>query len=594
MKKLLIFYALCLISFVSLAQTITAVDNTYMTDDTQSIVFQIADDYEKKYFEHFPEMALFWGKAGIEQSRFSDHSIEARQAWEQLEDTWIEALNKVDERSLIGTNAHTTYLLLKENLDNEKAVRMCQEPLWNVNPLNGWHIILGNVAEKQPLENTTHLMQALKRWSSVPKLAEDEIANLKTGLTKGYTAPKPAVKRVINQLEMMLDTPIEKSPFYVMIDKASDQAFRKEMTQIIQTKVNPSLEKYLVYLQKEYLPHSRDEIGLSALPNGMECYQTKLKQFTTLSIDPETIFNYGEEHMAELSKEIATIGLKEFGLLEPNLVFQQAIETSKNTFHSENELIAYNQNALAKAQAQLPQWFYEIPKAQCQLKPYPLHRAKSGAPGEYHPPHEDGKTPGTFYINTYEPMNKSRVDLEATLFHELLPGHHYQIALAQEDKKQHSVNQYLWNSGFVEGWALYTERLADEMELYEDNISKLGMLSNEALRTARLVVDPGIHAFGWTRDEAITFLEQFTAMDKNIIAAEVDRYIMLPGQATSYMLGKREIEKLRTYAATTLKDKFDIREFHKQVLKNGAVTLPMLQANLMSWVETEQLNSDRA
>lgn len=195
-----------------------------------------------------------------------------------------------------------------------------------------------------------------------------------------------------------------------------------------------------------------------------------------------------------------------------------------------------------------------------------------------------------FYINTFEPQKRNRIDQEATLFHELIPGHHFQIALTYENKGLPSLNKYLWNSGYGEGWALYVERLADEMGLYEDDISKLGMLSNEILRAARLVVDTGIHTMGWSREKAIHFLVSHTSLSKAIIEAEVDRYIMLPAQATSYMLGKTEIENLRDLAKKQLKDRFDIRAFHNQVLKNGSVSLPVLKILIENWLR-EQLSS---
>lgn len=186
---------------------------------------------------------------------------------------------------------------------------------------------------------------------------------------------------------------------------------------------------------------------------------------------------------------------------------------------------------------------------------------------------------------------KSRIDQEATLFHELIPGHHFQIALVYENKTLPPLNRYLFNAGFGEGWALYSERLADEMELYQDEISRLGMLSNESLRAARLVVDTGIHAFHWSREKAVDYLKQHTALSENIIEGEVDRYIMMPGQATAYLLGKNEILRLRQVAKEELGDHFDIRQFHNQVLKNGVVSLSLLKDQIESWIERQRTNA---
>ena len=303
---------------------------------------------------------------------------------------------------------------------------------------------------------------------------------------------------------------------------------------IVEAVINPALKRYADYLEKDYLPFARTEIGVSALPNGLACYQAKVKKETTLEMTPKEIYEYGLQHMEELKKEVAAIGLKELGIEEMSEVFQQAKNRSEYLFQSEEAILKYNFAALDKAKAKLSAWFHTIPQLECTIKPYPEYQAKTGAPGEYNPPSEDGSQPGVFYINTYAPNKKSRVDQEATVFHELLPGHHFQVAIAYENKSHHSLDKYLWNAGYGEGWALYVERLADEMGLYTDEVSRLGMLSNEALRTARLVVDPGMHVMNWTRDQAVTYLKQHTALSDDIIEGEVDRYSMMPGQATAY------------------------------------------------------------
>lgn len=551
-------------------------------------VTELANDYEAKYFSYFPEMALFWGKTNIPQNKFSNHSYENQLKWQALQDQWLEELSQIDEATLIRSSEHTTYQLLRESLENAKAARICKETLWDVNPLKGWHIELGVISSKQPLKTSLERKQALERWATIPQLVQDEINNLKQGLVEGYSAPKPVVERVIKQLDLMIPNDIKASPFYAMADRANDAAFASKISELIKLKINPSIKQFRDFLESDYLPKARTEIGLSALPNGEACYLAKIKESTTLAIEPKAIYSFGENHMSALEKEISQIGLTEFKVIDTAVIFQKAIQTSHNYFQTESDILRYNTNALERARAKLPQWFHSLPKAACIVTPYPAHRAQTGAAGEYHPATEDGKSPAMFYINAYDPPNKSRVDQEATLFHELLPGHHLQVALAQEEKSHHPIDSYLWNAGFGEGWALYSERLADEMNLYGDNISKLGMLSNEALRTARLVVDPGIHVFGWSRQQAIDFMKKHTALDRNVIEGEVDRYIMMPGQATSYMLGKREIDTLREYSKSILKEKFDIRDFHDQVLKHGAVTLPMLRANIMSWLETER------
>lgn len=560
-----------------------------MTHDTKAKLRAIADGFEKDYFDHFPEQGLFWGKTDIPLDRFTDHSLRSHQEWQNLENNFLNELNKLDEVDLTNSSEHITFLLLKEHLENNIADRVCRNELWSVDPLFGWHNILTMVAEKQPVNTPEYQNLALSRWQSVDKIAVDEIAKLRQGLKQRYSAPKPAVERVIKQIELLISTPVTDSPFYESAKLVESNTFKEKLSDTIERKIYPTLTSYLEFLKNEYFPQARDTIGISALPDGKICYQAKIKKETTLDISPSEIHEYGLQYMDQLMSEIMSIGQKEIGTSDITEIFNHAKNNPKYLFHSEQAILDYNQAALERALQRCPQWFDMMPKAEGIIKPYPLHRAKTGAPGEYHPPSLDGLRPGIFYINTYEPEKRSRVDQEATLFHELIPGHHFQIALSQENKTQHSLNQYLWNCGYGEGWALYVERLADKMNLYSDEISRLGMLSNEALRAARLVVDSGIHFFDWNRQKAIDYLKRHCAIQQEIIESEVDRYIMLPAQANSYMLGKREIEELQQLSMKELGSKFTYREFHNQVLMNGNMTLPMLKKQIFKWTTNKAL-----
>ncbi len=560
-----------------------------LMNDTQKRVTAIANQYEQDFFTYNPELALFWGKKDIALDRFNDHSYAAIKEWQKKEEGFLSSLNTIDRKELENTPQYITYRLLKDTLESNKQARVCEENLWNVNPtFKGWLSLTTKVAEKQPVGTPEYRKLALKRWSTFAKVVEEEITNLKQGLSQGYSAPKPAVERVLKQIHLLIEIPIEQSPFFEFAARDNDPDFKLEVTKLIRNQINPALTHYADYLEQEYLSRARSSIGVSSLPNGAACYQAKIHQETTLNNSPQEIYEYGLAHMNKLKEEVAAIGQQEFGIEEMPAVFHEAMTRSEYLFKSEEDILNYNLNAYAKAQAKISTWFAVLPKAEGVIKPYPEYRAKTGASGEYSPLSEDGTQPGIFYINTYQPTTKSRIDHEATLFHELLPGHHLQIALSSENQSQHSLDKYLWNAGFGEGWALYTERLADEMGLYMDSISRLGMLANESLRTARLVVDPGIHVMNWTREQAITYMKQHTALSDVIIEGEVDRYIMQPGQATSYMLGKQQIELLRAQAESGLKEHFDIRAFHDQVLKNGAVSLPLLRELVLQWLEQKK------
>jgi uncharacterized protein (DUF885 family) len=245
-------------------------------------------------------------------------------------------------------------------------------------------------------------------------------------------------------------------------------------------------------------------------------------------------------------------------------------------------LIAYSQSALARAKTGARPAFGLWPKAEVVIEPYPAFREKNG-PNEYNSPAEDGSRPGIFYINAYQPEKHSRIADESTAFHETIPGHHLQGAIALERKEIHPIGRYFGNSGYEEGWALYAERLADELKLFSSDVERLGMLSDQQLRAVRLVVDSGIHTMGWTRKRAIEYMLAHTAEGERDAASEIDRYIIYPGQAASYMLGNIEIRKARDAAEKSMGAKFDIKAFHDRVLEDGAVPLTFLKEKIERW-----------
>jgi uncharacterized protein (DUF885 family) len=279
---------------------------------------------------------------------------------------------------------------------------------------------------------------------------------------------------------------------------------------------------------------------------------------------------------------MADIGGRSFGTTDVRELLAK-VQRPPYTFRSRQEIVDYATAAVRRAEAAAPRWFGIVPKAEVRVVPYPEFRERSAPGGEYMAASDDGSRPGTYYLNTYEAETQSKAGIEATAFHEAYPGHHLQNAIAKERRDTHAVQRYFGSSGFGEGWALYTERLADEMGLYSEDVDRLGLLSNEALRAGRLVVDSGMHALGWSRQQAIDYLLAHTAETPERIASEVDRYIAVPGQATAYMVGNLEIRRLRELAQQRLGDRFRVQDFHDRVLEDGAVTLSMLRAKIERW-----------
>jgi uncharacterized protein (DUF885 family) len=284
------------------------------------------------------------------------------------------------------------------------------------------------------------------------------------------------------------------------------------------------------------------------------------------------------------------LAAKSFGTSDLSVVFTRLRTDTQYTFHSRDEIVQLANASIARAKTAMPKWFGLVPHADVVVQPFPSYLERGAPPGQYQAAPDDGSRPGTYRVNTFQPEQRSRGDLEDVTFHEAIPGHHLQISIARERAGGgvHPVTRYLGNSGFSEGWGLYTERLADEMGLYSSDLGRMGMLNGEAFRAARLVVDAGIHALGWTRQQAIDYLAQNANASAEQIAAEVDRYIATPGQATAYMVGMLEIRRLRSDAEAKLGKRFDIREFHDRVLEDGGVTLPMLDQKITRWIAERQ------
>lgn len=558
-----------------LTMLLISASSYFFSPDAVRAMTKIADTYEIEFFSSHSEWAVTLGKGDLMPDRFMDHSLHATLAWQRREDAFLNELQHVDEQALKASPVYMTYRLLKETLENNRSERVCRSWLWDVNPsLGSWIAVTTQLAEAQPVGTILTRAQALKRWHRFGAVVDAEIHKLEEGVHQGYTAPKAAIQAVLKQVHLILKTSPVASPYYDFALRDGDPVFQTQVSHLIESVIHPALQRYADYLEQIYFSKAREEIGVSALPVGEACYLAKIKKYTTLTVSPDEIAWYGDQQMRILKRKIATLGLRVFGSADMRSIFQLAQQRADHRFVSDQAMLAYHQLALTRATFQLPAFFKKVPTTPVTIKPYPAYRAETGATGEYSPP--SGGRAGVFYLNTYHAAERSRMDQEALLFHEVLPGHHLQVALAFEDRSHHSLDKYLWNDGFSEGWAFYAEQLADEMGLYTDDLSRLGMLANASLRAARLVVDTGIHQRHWSRRQAIHYLREHTALSDGLIEGEVDRYIMLPGQATAYMLGKRVIEQLRSSAQAQQQAQFDLRGFHTQLLKHGAVPLSLI------------------
>jgi uncharacterized protein (DUF885 family) len=543
----------------------------------------LADSYLEGYFQRNPDVVTLYGVPGRRHDALPDNSLDALRIWQAKEEAWLAQARQIDPANIEAPPLRGTYAIVREALEASAAVRVCRYELWTVSQfVNGWQVQDGYTVTIQPVGTDEARKDALARWSRLPKYVDTEIANLRQGLKAGYSAPKGNVRLVIDQMDTLIATPIAESPFDSPSVRDKTPEFTAQFDLLVRAQIVPAFKRYRDFLNAEYLPAARDAIGVSANPNGAACYDASVRFHSSLPIPAAEVHATGLREVAQLDAEMRAIGQRSFGMSDVPALLQHVRTEKRYLFKSPEDLISRSQLALAHAKERMHEWFGLLPKADVVIQRYPKFREKSG-PNEYNPPAEDGSRPAVFFINAYEAEKKSRVEAESTAFHETIPGHHLQGAIALERKDIHPIGRYLGNSGYTEGWALYAERLADEMKLYSTDLDRLGMLSSQALRATRLVVDSGIHTLGWTRQQAIDFMLAHTAEDRADVVSEVDRYIIDPGQATAYMLGKLEISRARAEAQQALGPKFNIKSFHDRVLEDGAIPVSFLHEKIRAW-----------
>jgi uncharacterized protein (DUF885 family) len=507
-----------------------------VVSDPVATVLAVADEYLVGYYRQFPEDAFVNGYPDAPTDRFSDRSAAARAAWARREDEWLARLASLDPARLEGTEAALPYAYVRELLEASVGVRVCRNDLWNVSPtFNGWPAVVSDALANQSVGTPAERAAALARVRDVARLVDTERANLAEGLKLGLSAARSSVDAVVQQLDEILAAEVPATPFYSPAERDESGELKASVGAVIGNEILPAVRRYRDFLAGEYLNAARVAPGVSANPEGAACYAAAVRFWTSLPLTAEQLHANGLEQIAKIETEMRAIARRSFATDDLAGLLQRLRSERQYAFGSEQEILDFVRAAIDRAAAASPAWFGYVPKAEVIVRPYPAYRQEtgggsysSGVPGQ----------PGVYELGTYEPEKLPRAALEATTFHETYPGHHLQGAVALQRAGLHPALRYFWNSGSGEGWALYSERLADEMGLYSGDIDRLGMLSNESLRAARLVVDSGIHALGWSRQQAIDYLLAHTASSAGGAASQIDRYIAVPGQSTAYMTGK--------------------------------------------------------
>ena len=446
-----------------------------------------------------------------------------------------------------------------------------------------------------PFKTVEDYENNLKRHKDYVTYLDRAIGRFREGEKAGVFDTKLTVSNMIEQLDNQLKQTVEDSPYYGPVKQfpdsfsASDKArlttaYRSAITQDIY----PALTRLRDYFKAEYLPKARDGYGLMYMKGGDKLYRYLVESTTTLPLTPEEIHQTGLSEVARIIGEMEKVK-QEVGFKGTLPEFFEYLRTDPKFKLPTREALTQGYYDIGKAvDAKLPQYFSAMPKTPLEIRPYEPFREKFEAGGSYNPGNPDGSRPGIFYFNAYDLPSRTTPGMTTLYLHEGAPGHHFQISLARENDALPSFMRFGGTTAFAEGWGLYAETLGYEMGFYKDPIQRMGTLDDEMLRAMRLVVDTGIHAKGWTRDQAIKYMLDNSSMGKTDATAEVERYIAIPSQAVAYKTGAMTIQRLRRKAEAELGGKFDIREFHAQVLMTGALPLAILEQKIDRWIAAKK------
>jgi uncharacterized protein (DUF885 family) len=547
-------------------------------------VREIADDYLAALVRNFPGTDEALG-AGPAPERWSDNSLAFQATWEREQDAYLARLRAVDTDALFGQPEWLIHGMMRESLEGSAAQRVCRFELWQgVDQIFGWHLGLSQQAVVARAETPEDRARTLARWRDVPRFARVETENLRAGLGAGYAAPRENVLRVIQQVQGMLPDAVESSPFWALTERSADPEYARQMGAVIRDDVYPALRRYLQFLQTDYLPHARTDPGLWSLPNGEACYRGVIRGSTSLDLAPEELARMAREARAGLEAELLPLATAVTGLSDLGAARERLRTDPAFAFGSREAKLTAARAQIDSLRAMMPRAFSRVPTTPLVVEPGPAHEEASRPGAWYDSAPLDGSRPATFFINLGNAERAARMELSTATSHEGWPGHHLQVAWAQEREVPHPIMRLLRTSAFSEGWGMYAERVADEIGAFRDPLMRAGIYAHLADALVALEIDPGIHVGRWTRAQAVDSMMSISRRPRAQAEVYADRHAATPGQLITYMTGYLEIVRLREQARRELGDAFDIRAFHDVVLNDGPVTLPMLRAKVERWI----------
>jgi len=585
MKKHVLTVLLLLLSaHGTFGQELSAAD----LDRRRKALADLLDEQWEYTMKHSPEYASILGDKRY-NDQVSDVSEKAVRA--ELADTkrFLKRFEVIDTAAFSEQERLNRDLMVK---DLRESVESSKFNWWQmpVNQMNGIHLGMAQLPSALPFQTVKDYDDYVVRLRKLPTILDDTIVNMRKGMAAKLMPPKFLLEKVGEQGAGIAGTPADKSPFAVPIAKFPDdfsdadkQRIRAAVLAEIERSVIPAYQRFTDFVKNEYAPKGQTQVGVWALPDGRARYAFRVKQQTTTDLTPEQIHQIGLSEVARIEGDMLQIA-KKLGYNDLKS-FNAAIDTKPELkFKSGQQIVDDYTKFINEMYSRLPQLFGRLPKAKVEVVPVPAFREKAAAGASYETGSPDGARPGRVYVNTYEATSRKTLSTESTAYHEGVPGHHMQLSIAQELPELPKFRQQGGYTAYVEGWALYSERLGKEVGYYQDPWSDYGRLNDEMLRAIRLVVDTGLHDKKWSRDQVVQFFRDHSAIDEVEIQSETDRYIVWPGQALAYKIGQLKILELRDRAQKALGPKFDIRAFHDEILGAGALPMQTLDERVERWL----------
>ncbi len=528
--------------------------------------------------------------------RLPDVSLPARERYRDRQQRELSELLEIN-REQLSRSDQIHYDIFRRGLEMDLAEYEFGAHLIPLTNRSGFHVEFPDLPDTVPLESRRDFENYLSRLEAFGTYVDQHLDVMRVGLERGMVLPGVSLdgfERTVrphiveNPVESLLYAPFRSSLEF--LEEEDRERLTHRAREAIQEVVVPGYRRLLEFMQSEYIPGARGSIGASALPRGREFYRHRVQLFTTLDLTPEQVHQVGLDEVARIGAEMRAIPAKvEFE--GDYSAFVEHLRTSPEFYpKTADELLREVAYVLKRMDGELPRLFRTLPRTPYGIRVIPEFIAPYTTTAYYMQPSGDGRRAGFYYVNTYNLRSRPLFEVEALSLHEAVPGHHLQLALQQELEGLPMFRRFTELTAFVEGWGLYAERLGLEVGFYQDPISDFGRLSYEMWRACRLVVDTGMHYLGWTRQQAIDYMLEHTALSRHNVEAEVDRYIAWPGQALGYKIGELKIRELRRWAEEKLEDRFDLRQFHEVVLGSGSVPLTVLEENVQRWV-TQTLDS---